>query len=41
VLAALAADGTSEIHDVEWVERGYENLVDRLSALGANIQKVD
>jgi UDP-N-acetylglucosamine 1-carboxyvinyltransferase len=41
VLAALAAEGTSEIHDIEWVERGYENLVDRLSALGARIEKVD
>jgi UDP-N-acetylglucosamine 1-carboxyvinyltransferase len=41
VLAALAASGTSEIHDVELVERGYENFVDRLSALGAHIEKVD
>lgn len=41
VLAALAADGTSEIHDIEWVERGYESFVDRLSALGARIEKVE
>jgi UDP-N-acetylglucosamine 1-carboxyvinyltransferase len=41
VLAALAAKGTSEIHDVELVERGYENFVDRLGALGARIEKVD
>ncbi|HVC79320.1 MAG TPA: UDP-N-acetylglucosamine 1-carboxyvinyltransferase [Chloroflexota bacterium] len=41
VLAALAAQGTSEIHDVELVERGYENFVDRLGALGARIEKVD
>jgi UDP-N-acetylglucosamine 1-carboxyvinyltransferase len=41
VLAALAARGGSEIHDVELVERGYEHLVDRLSALGARIEKVD
>lgn len=41
VLAALAAQGSSEIHDVELVERGYEHLVDRLSALGARIEKVD
>jgi UDP-N-acetylglucosamine 1-carboxyvinyltransferase len=38
-LAALAATGRSEIHDVELVERGYENLVDRLAALGARIEK--
>ncbi|HWE61233.1 MAG TPA: UDP-N-acetylglucosamine 1-carboxyvinyltransferase [Chloroflexota bacterium] len=41
VLAALTAEGMSEIHDIEWVERGYENFVDRLSALGARIEKVD
>jgi UDP-N-acetylglucosamine 1-carboxyvinyltransferase len=41
VLAGLVASGTSEIHDVQLVERGYENFVDRLSALGARIEKVD
>jgi UDP-N-acetylglucosamine 1-carboxyvinyltransferase len=41
VLAALSARGTSEIHDVELVERGYEHLVDRLTALGGRIEKVD
>jgi UDP-N-acetylglucosamine 1-carboxyvinyltransferase len=41
VLAALSATGTSEIHDIQLVERGYENFVDRLSALGAHIEKVD
>ena len=41
VLAGLIAHGSSEIHDVELVERGYENFVDRLSALGALIEKVD
>ena len=41
VLAALASQGSSEIHDVELVERGYENFVDRLSALGGRIEKVD
>lgn len=41
VLAALAAQGTSEIHDVELVERGYEHFADRIAALGGNIQKVD
>lgn len=38
-LAALAASGRSEIHDIEFVERGYENFVDRLAALGARIEK--
>jgi len=39
--AALAAEGKSECRGVEWVERGYEDFVARLSALGASIRKVD
>ncbi len=39
-IAALAATGRSEIHDIEFVERGYESFVDRLAALGAIIEKV-
>jgi UDP-N-acetylglucosamine 1-carboxyvinyltransferase len=39
-LAGLAASGRSEIRDIEFVERGYENFVDRLAALGACIEKV-
>jgi UDP-N-acetylglucosamine 1-carboxyvinyltransferase len=40
LLAALAADGTSDVRGAERIERGYENIVPRLSALGANIQRV-
>ncbi|TWH48380.1 UDP-N-acetylglucosamine 1-carboxyvinyltransferase [Sporomusa sp. KB1] len=40
VLAALAAEGTSEIEQVYHIERGYENLDKKLQALGANIVKV-
>ncbi len=36
-LAALAAEGTSTINNVEFIERGYEKLADRLKALGADI----
>ena len=39
VIAALAAEGKSLIRNVYQIERGYEHLVDRLSALGANIQR--
>ena len=38
IAAALAADGTSRIHPLETVERGYAQLVERLLALGARIQ---
>lgn len=35
--AALCAEGESIIHNVHQIERGYENIVQRLNALGANI----
>ena len=39
VLAALAAEGTSEIGGLEFLDRGYEYLEDRLSELGASIAR--
>ena len=39
ILAALAAEGESEIANIEMVERGYENLEERLKSLGAEIIK--
>jgi UDP-N-acetylglucosamine 1-carboxyvinyltransferase len=39
VAAALAADGQSTVLEIETVERGYEDLVDRLEALGADVQR--
>lgn len=39
VLAALCADGTSMVNEIEYLERGYENLIQKLSILGAKIQK--
>ena len=41
VLAALAADGTSTIHNVGQIERGYEKIDERLRALGADIERLD
>ena len=41
VIAALAADGISEIDDIEYIQRGYEDFEGKLSALGAIIAKVD
>ncbi len=40
VLAALTANGISTIDGVEYIERGYEKLGERLSALGANIEYI-
>jgi UDP-N-acetylglucosamine 1-carboxyvinyltransferase len=41
LLAALAADGASTIHNVGQIERGYERIDERLRALGAAIERVD
>ncbi len=41
VLAAMVAEGTSMIENVEVIKRGYENLEERLLALGASIKKID
>ena len=41
VLAALVADGISVIDDIKFIERGYEDFPDKLSALGAVMEKVE
>ena len=41
VLAGLAAKGTTEISEIYHIERGYENLVGKFKALGADIMKID
>jgi UDP-N-acetylglucosamine 1-carboxyvinyltransferase len=40
VIAALCAEGESVIQNVYQIERGYENLTERLSGLGARIQRL-
>ena len=40
VIAALTAKGKSQIEKAELIERGYENIVERLTALGAKITKL-
>ncbi|OGH68931.1 MAG: UDP-N-acetylglucosamine 1-carboxyvinyltransferase [Candidatus Magasanikbacteria bacterium RIFCSPHIGHO2_01_FULL_47_8] len=40
VIAALSARGKSTISGVEYIERGYENLVERLRGIGADIEKI-
>ncbi len=41
VLAALCAGGTSTIHNIQQIDRGYENIENKLQALGAQIERVD
>tara|TARA_B100001540_G_C15783153_1_gene631932 strand:- start:599 stop:1903 length:1305 start_codon:yes stop_codon:yes gene_type:complete len=40
LLAALAADGESTIHNVEQIDRGYQNIDKRLNAIGASIIRI-
>lgn len=40
LIAALSAKGTSTIHNIEQIDRGYENIDERLRAIGANIVRV-
>ena len=41
LIAALSAEGTSTIHNIEQIDRGYEKIDQRLNALGAQIERVE
>ena len=41
VVAALGAKGISEVDETSHIERGYENIVEKFQALGADIKRVD
>ena len=41
VIAGLSAEGTTTVRNIHFIERGYENLVEKLTALGADIRRVD
>ena len=41
VVAELGAKGTSEVDETSHIERGYENIVEKFQALGADIKRVD
>lgn len=40
IIAGLATKGTTEIEDIHFIERGYDNVVGKLAAVGASIKKV-
>ena len=40
VIAGLAAEGTTEIEEIGYIERGYEDIVEKLRKLGADIARV-
>lgn len=39
VMAALVAEGTTKISGINYIERGYENIIEKLSIIGAKIKK--
>lgn len=41
VIAAMCAEGTTLIEDAHFIERGYEDIVGKLTALGASIRRVE
>jgi len=41
VIAGLVAEGTTHVENIHFIERGYERLVEKLTALGADIRRVD
>ncbi len=41
IIAGLAAEGTTKVENIHFVERGYENIVEKLTNLGANIKKIE
>jgi len=40
VIAGLVANGKTEIEDINYIERGYDDIVGKLSSVGADIKKV-
>lgn len=41
VIAGLTATGTTTIDDVHYIERGYENIIEKLRGLGAEIKRIE
>jgi len=41
LIAAMSAEGTSTIHNIEQIDRGYQRIDERLNAIGARIERED
>ena len=41
IIAGLAAEGTTKVENIHFIERGYENIIEKLQNLGANIKRVE
>lgn len=41
IIAGLSAEGTTYVKNIHYVERGYENIIQKLTALGASIRRIE
>ena len=41
VIAGLRAEGTTIVENIHFIERGYENLIDKMTGLGATIRRIE
>jgi len=41
VIAGLAAEGNTRVENIHFIERGYENIIEKLTALGADIRRIE
>ena len=41
VIAGLSAEGVTKVSNVHYIERGYENMLGKLTALGAKIRRIE
>ena len=40
IIAAIVADGTTELTGVQFIDRGYENIEEKFRDLGAKIERI-
>lgn len=41
IIAGIAARGTTEVYNIHYIDRGYENIEEKFTKLGANIQRIE
>ena len=41
IVAGLAAEGTTRVKNIHFVERGYEDMIKKLTAIGATIRRIE
>lgn len=41
IIAGMVADGTTVVEDIQYIDRGYEDVVAKFNALGADIKRVE